>query len=206
MKIPTVDSPDPKGPVCKEKTGRTMKQWFTELDEFGGLEKGRRAMTQHVYDTGGKDAWWSTTIAVEYERSRGQKDKDGAPTGYSICSTKTIAAPLGKVLRAFSDAKTLDRWLGPKTRIDFVDGGRYENADGNRGTFKRIRPDKDIRLTWDHAELAPGSAVEVLFADKGKGRTGITLNHTRLQTRREADLVREGWSTAFNALKGLLEE
>jgi hypothetical protein len=46
----------------------------------------------------------------------------------------------------------------------------------------------------------------VHFADKGKGRTGITLNHTRLQPRREADLVREGWSTAYNALKGLLEE
>ncbi|MCC7014288.1 MAG: SRPBCC domain-containing protein [Planctomycetes bacterium] len=158
-----------------------------------------------VYDSCAKDAWWSTTIVVEYERERGQRDKDGRPTGYAICSTKSISAPLERVYAAFGEASTLDRWLGPRTKLDFVDGGALENADGDRGSFKKIRANKDIKLAWERADLAPGSSVEVLFADKGKGMTGITLNHSRLQTRREADLAREAWGAALNALKSLLE-
>jgi hypothetical protein len=45
----------------------------------------------------------------------------------------------------------------------------------------------------------------VLFADKGKGKTGITLNHTRIQARRDADELRAGWSAALEQLKRHLE-
>lgn len=55
-------------------------------------------------------------------------------------------------------------------------------------------------------DLAPGSGLEILFADKGKGKTGITLNHTRIQERRAADRLRAGWSACFDALKALLEQ
>lgn len=205
MKIAKLDSPDISDATCKAKTGKTMQQWFAALDTAGGIAKGRREMTNFVYGQIDKDAWWAATIVVEYERARGQKEKDGKPTGYSICSTKTIAAPLGDVFRAFGTAKTLDAWLGKGTTIAFKDGGRFENADGDRATIKRIRADKDIRLTWDRSDLGPGTAVEVMFADKGKGKTGITLNHTRIQTRREADSIREGWSASLEALKAHIE-
>jgi uncharacterized protein YndB with AHSA1/START domain len=206
MKSVPVDTPDLSAASVAERTGKTLKQWFAELDRAGGLEKGRRELTNHVYEQVGKDAWWAVTLVVEYEIAKGQKEKDGRPTGYSICSTKTVAAPLEHVFRAFGEAALLDRWLGAKTKIAFSDGGSFENADGNRGTFKRIRTNKDLRFSWDAPGLAPGSAVEVLFADKGKGKTGITLNHTRIATRREADQLREGWGAALERLKTVLEK
>ena len=43
------------------------------------------------------------------------------------------------------------------------------------------------------------------LADKGKGRTGITLTHNRIQTRAEADGLRAAWGTAFDRLKSVLE-
>lgn len=206
MKINPVDSPDVTDASCKEATQRTLKQWFAELDQFGGLEQGRRELVNHVHEATAKNAWWATTIAVEYERAKGQKEKDGKPTGYSICSTKTIAAPLTQVFAAFAEAQQMDRWLGAKTRVDFKDGGSFANGDGDQGTYKRIRTDKDLRFSWDHPKLAAGSAVEVMFADKGKGKTGITLNHTRIQSRREADEVRDGWGNALETLKIVLEK
>jgi uncharacterized protein YndB with AHSA1/START domain len=206
VKLPQVETPELTDAEVKAKTGKTLKQWFAELDRHGGLELGRRDLVSCIYDATDKNIWWSTTLVVEYERAKGQKEKDGRPTGYSICSTKTIAAPLERVFAAFGDAKQLDQWLGPKTKLEFAEGGSFANGDGDRGTFKKVRANKDIRLSWDGEKLAPGTTVDVAFADKGKGKTGITLNHTRIQSRKEADQVREAWSAAFDTLKALLEK
>lgn len=205
MQIAHVDSPDPNDAACRAKTGKTLKQWFDELDRLGGLTKGRRELTTFVLENGNQDAWWSTTVAVEYERARGQVEKDGKPTGYSICATKTVSAPLADVFAAFGDAQKLDPWLGPRTKVRFEDGGTLENADGDRGTFRRIRTNKDIKLVWERSDLAPGTTVEVLFADKGQGKTGITLNHSRIQSRADADRARASWGSALQKLKTVLE-
>jgi len=205
MKILLPDTPDPTDAACRKATGKTLDQWFAALDALGGLEQNRRDRSQWLLEATGKDAWWANTLAVEYERARGQKEKDGRPTGYSICSTKTIAAPIERVFAAFADAAALDRWLGAGTKLEFADGGTFSNADGDRGTFRRIRANKDLRLSWEHPTLGPGTSVEVLFAGKGQGKTGVTLNHTRVATRREADQLRLGWQAAFEALKTQLE-
>ena len=42
--------------------------------------------------------------------------------------------------------------------------------------------------------------------DKGKGKTGVTLNHARIQSRRDADELRSGWATALDALKRTVSE
>jgi uncharacterized protein YndB with AHSA1/START domain len=190
---------------CLAATGRTLQDWFTELDRTPGLAAGRRNLVQHVYDHTGKDEWWATTIAVEFEKARGQVEKDGQPKGYAICVTKSIAAPLPRVFAAFGAAADLDRWLGNGTQVAFAPGGTLRNADGDCLEFTRIRTDKDLRAVWRSASLAPGSQVEVLFADKGSSKTGLTLNHTRILLRRDADLLRAGWGEAFTNLKNLLE-
>jgi uncharacterized protein YndB with AHSA1/START domain len=199
-----VDTPDPTDATCKKATGKSLKEWFKSLDSTVA-DKGRREVVQHLYEALSKDEWWATTIAVEYEKARGQKEKDGKPKGYSICVTKTVAAPASNVFAAFGDAKKLDQWLGKGTKVAFSDGGSLQNADGDKLTWLRVRKDKDLRATWDSADPAPGSVVDVLFADKGGGKTGITLNHTRIQDRRSADQLRAGWGRCFDALKRLLE-
>jgi uncharacterized protein YndB with AHSA1/START domain len=205
MKPTSSDSPAVTDANAREKTGKTMKQWFALLDEAGGIDQGRRELVNHMYSTHKLDEWWATTLVVEYERAKGALEKDGKPKGYSICSTKTVAAPLERVFAAFGDAKDLDRWLGARTKVEFRDGGTLQNGDGDRATFQRIRANKDLRLDWEHAERASGSQIEVLFVERGANKTGITLNHTRIQSRKHADELRAGWSAAFEQLKQHLE-
>ena len=68
--------------ACKSATGKTLKQWFKELDRIQGLKIGRRASTQHIYSHAA-DPWWPTTIYVEYESHHSVKKKDGRPEGYN---------------------------------------------------------------------------------------------------------------------------
>lgn len=202
MKLDTTEKRSMGDAECKAATGKTLDEWFAYLDEWDGLKKGRREMGRHIYfDLGIKDDWWSGTIYTEYERARGAVEKDGRPTGYSLCSTKLIKAPIETVYNSFLNADTLNKWLGDGHQVDAKEGGSLSNSDGNKATLGRLRENKDIRMTW-HGN--GDSAVEVMFKDLG-GKIGITLNHNRIQDRYEADALRAGWSDALAKLKTVLE-
>lgn len=188
--------------AAKKATGKTLEEWYAELDKRDGLKKGRRDCVHFLYEQK-FDIWWCTTIAVEYEKHHNIKKKDGLYEGYFICSTKTIAAPLDKVFAAWSSGPSLSEWFGKSTKADVKDGGQYQNADGNKGDFLRVRENKDLRLTMNGD--AATSQVDVQFQDKGKGKTGLLVNHSRIQTRAEADGFRNAWAEALNRLKELCE-
>jgi len=189
--------------AAKAATGKTLDQWFSELDKADGLKLGRREINNRL-NTQKLDPWWCTTIAVEYERHHDVRKKDGLFEGYFICSTKTIGAPPADVFTACSNAADLSKWFGVGTRADVVDGGTYESKDGDKGQFLRVRSNKDIRMTFENDGLSAPTQVDIQFQDKG-GKTGLLVNHTRIQTRAEADGLRAAWADALDQLKALCE-
>jgi len=191
--------------AAKAATGKTLKEWFEALDQRGGPAQGRRAINDWLFGECKVDPWWCSTINIEYEAARGVVEKDKRPKGYTICATKTIAAPLELVYNAWSDPKQLDKWFGAKNKADVKDGGTFSNADGDQGTYKRVRANKDLRFLWEGASYTPGSIVDVVFQDKGKGKTYVQITHDRIQTRAEADGLRAGWGEALDKLKAQLE-
>ena len=190
--------------AAKSATGKTLDQWFAELDKANGLKLGRREINSRLYEQK-LDLWWCTTIAVEYEKHHDVRKKDGLFDGYFVCSTKTIAAPVVDVYKAWSNAAELSKWFGAATKAEVKDGGTFANKDGDKGTFLRVRQNKDLRLTFETAGISAPTQVDVQFQDKGKGKTGLLVNHTRIQTRAEADGLRAAWSDALNKLKTTLE-
>lgn len=189
----------------KAATGKTWEEWFSILDKRGGIAKGRRDIGNFLYGECKLDAWWSATINVEYEAARGVVEKDGRPKGYMICVTKTIAAPVDKAYEAWATPESLNDWFSKKNKAEVTDGGRYSNADGDTGLFKRVRKNKDLRFTWENPAHTSATLVDIVFQDKGKGKTGVMITHDRIQKREEADGLREGWAQALDRLKSLLE-
>jgi uncharacterized protein YndB with AHSA1/START domain len=190
--------------AAKAATGKTLDQWFAQLDKQDGLKQGRRAINANLYEQK-IDPWWCTTIAVEYEKHHDARKKDGLYEGYFICSTKTIAAPVSDVFAAWTNNQKLNEWFGSSTKADVKDGGKYENADGDRGAYLRVRPNRDLRLSFENTAFSAPTQVEVQFQDKGKGKTGVLVNHTRIQNRAEADALRAAWAEALNRLKTICE-
>ena len=131
------------------------------------------------------------------------RKKDGLFEGYFVCATKTIGAPPNDVFAAWSSGPELSKWFGVVTKAEVKDGGAFENKDGDRGKFLRVRENKDIRMTFENKGLAAPTQVDVQFQDKGKGKTGLLVNHTRIQTRAEADGLRAAWAEALDHLKAV---
>jgi uncharacterized protein YndB with AHSA1/START domain len=69
----------------------------------------------------------------------------------------------------------------------------------------RVRPNKDLRLSFENPLFSAPTQVDVQFQDKGKGKTGLLVNHTRIQTRAEADALRTAWAQALDRLKAICE-
>ena len=191
--------------ACREATGRTFSQWYEWIASNAGSKTGRRDLYVKLCHELKVPNWWATTIAVEYERHRDLKKKDGFYEGYGICATKTISAPAERLYGAWASAAELARWFGAGTQADVVDGGAYSNKDGDRGRFLRVRPGKDLRLSWENPALSSATLVDVVFSDKGGGKSNVMVNHTRIQTRPEADGLRAAWNEALEKLKKLLE-
>ena len=185
---------------AKEDTGRTLPEWFALIDALGGVDLGRRAIGQHLYDTCKLDPWWIATINIAYEAARGAVEHDGHPKGYTICATKSIAATPQACFDAFASADALDRWFGPGNEIDFRDGGAWGNDDGNRAVLRKCTPGKSIRMVWHDPEAGPNTPVEIKFQPSG-AKTTVMVTHDRLQTREEADGLRRAWGEALERLK-----
>lgn len=189
--------------AARTATGKTLDEWYSALDARGGTKIGRRAANEYLFRECGVDAWWATTISVEYEAARGLLEKDKRPKGYSICSTKTISAPLAEVYQAWVSNAKLSQWFGKSSEANVADGGSYANGDGDQGVYKRVRPNKDLRFTWENPAHS-ASIVDVVFQEKG-AKTGVMVTHDRIQTRAEADGLRRGWGEALDRLKHMLE-
>lgn len=190
----------------KERSGKTWSQWFKVLDEFGGPEKGRREIGNFLHTTHKLDPWMSSTLIVEYEAARNVVEKDGRPKGYMICATKSVNVPADRAFAAWAAPAQWDRWFSGKSKFEFKEGARYSTADGDAGEFKKIRPGKAIKFTWENPKHTAGTVVEVTFPPRGADKCTVTVAHDRIQTRGEADDLREAWGGALDKLKALLEK
>lgn len=192
--------------ACKEATGKTISQWQVALLEQGGTNLKRRDAIQWIHENGNKDAWWCTTIWVEFERAQGILQKDGLLEGYNICVTKTIQATLQDVYKELSNSKSWSQWFGDHVVVQVAEGEKFSDDNQNFGTFLRVRPDKDLRFTWHSLSSVSTTQVDLALAAKGPNKTGITLTHNRIQQREEADGLRVAWAAAFDRLKLQLEK
>lgn len=187
--------------ACKDATGKTMIEWFAALKQQPELAGKRRETINWLYEAMNKNVWWPTTIWVEQQRRDGVVMKDGKPDGYNICVTKSVGRPIAEVFRSFTDG-SVAKWLEDGAKAD------KENniSDNNKNAAKmiRLRDNKDLRYEWTTGGGTDVTLLEVLFAEKA-GKTGITLNHSRILTREEADGLRAAWSRSLDNLKKMLE-
>ena len=94
--------------------------------------------------------------------------------------------------------------FGDHGKQDVRDGGTLSCTAGCKGAFTRIRPHKDLRLTWEHQGCRGPMQLDVMF-QSAKGKCLMNVMTSRIQTRPEADGLRRGWAEALSRLKSLCE-
>jgi hypothetical protein len=166
------------------RTGRTWKGWVHALDRAGAHQWPHRDIARHVRREYGVPDWWTQAVTVGYERIKGLRaigQRRGG--GYEASKSKVFAVPVGRLYRAFHDARTRRRWLPVKLAV------------------RRTVPDKSMRATW-----SDGTAVEFYFVAKSADRSQLAVQHRKLADKAAAEAMKAWWAERLGALQALLDK
>ena len=170
--------------AIEAKTGRTWAGWVAALDGVGAHAWPHARIARCVHEQFQIGAWWGQSVTVGYERIKGLREIGQRRSGaYEASRSKTIAAPVERVYRAFTDARVRRRWL-PAVKL----------------TVRTASVNKSVRITWDD-----GTSVQVWLSPKGEAKTAAAGTHTKLTGKEDALKRKEYWGEKLKVLAALLE-
>ena len=167
----------------KEKTGCTWESWVFALDHVEAYNWPHSEIARYVHEKYQVPNWWTQTVTVGYERIRGLREKGQRRSGtWGASKSKTINAAAGTVFRSFKQPKLRSAWLASKVVI------------------RASVPNKSLRITW-----ADGTSVEVYIVSKGRSKSQVAVEHTRLASRQDAERMKAFWAQRLGDLAAKLE-
>lgn len=169
----------------KAKTGCTWERWVHALDYLGAKEMSHRDIVALVSKKYKIDGWWSQAVTVGYERIKGLRARGQRRDGtYEATKSRTFNVPVTTLFDAWADATTRGRWL-----------------NGERVNVRTATPPKSLRLDWSDRSI-----IAVGFLPKGKSKSAVAVQHTKLPDRETALSVKQYWSDRLDALGEVLSE
>ncbi len=174
----------PSDEKVAEATGKQWDAWFSILDRWGARERKHGEIASFLMEEHGVPGWWSQSITMWYERTRGLRMKHQQPDGFTIYASKTIAVPAEVLFEAFISAESREQWL----------------ADGTM-SVRTSRPPVAARFDWEDGSTRIG----VTFDAKGPAKTTVAVAHERLPDPDEAELAKASWRKRLSELKAWCE-
>lgn len=167
----------------KAKTGCGWEKWVHSLDYANAQAWPHREIARYVRETYKVPSWWAQTITVGYERVRGLRERGQLRGGsYRVQKSRTFDTGVGALYRAAREPRLRAKWI-----------------PGVKLVMRSAIVGKVVRFTW-----SDGSAVEVRLTSKGRGRATLEVEHSRLPSKEEAELVRASWSARLDRLGEML--
>jgi len=166
----------------RERTGRGWEEWFDALDEWGAADLTHREIARKVAAELGVDplAWNAQAVTGSYERARRGRAVGEHPDGFSVSVSRTVAAPPGVLLAAFTEESRRQQWLP--------------------GSSMTVRPSTaSNRAHFDWGD--DGSRLHVTFVEKDEARTTVVVEHARLADARARDRAKAAWRERLSALE-----
>jgi uncharacterized protein DUF4287 len=172
--------------AVKAKTGKVWADWFKILDQAGGKKMSHQEIVALLSEQHGVGRWWQQMVTVSYEQARGLRAKHQKPGGYEISVSRTVAASVSRVFKAWQDENTRKLWL---------------TTTGSPVTIRTATANKSMRLTWTDGKTSVG----VSFLPKGPARSQVVVQHSKLPDAKAAARLKNFWAGALERLKEFVE-
>ena len=171
--------------TIKAKTGCTWERWVGALDYLGAKDMSHRDIAALVSKKYKIDGWWAQSVTVGYERIKGLRARGQRRDGtYEATKSRTFDVPVKTLFDAWADASVRRRWL-----------------DGESVKVRTATAPKSMRLGW-----SDGSIIAIGFEAKGKSKSSVAVQHTKLPDKETADRLKQYWSDRLDTLGEALSE
>lgn len=136
----------------------------------------------------------------------------------SLSLVRTIKAPPEKVFTAWTEPKTLKKWMSPTKEMevavaetDLRVGGSYRivmrEPDGKEhrvgGIYKVIEKFKKIAFTWGWDGSPDAATLVTVELRKNGAGTELTLTHSKFADDKTRDMHNQGWVGCIGRLEVL---
>jgi len=169
--------------AIKARTGCTWDRWVFALDHYHADKMSHGEIAALVASKYKIAGWWAQAVTVGYERIKGLRAigqrRDGT---YEANKSRTFNVPVTTLFDAWANARTRSRWL-----------------DDRIGNVRTATPAKSMRLDGEDRSI-----VAVGFMSKGRSKSAVAVQHTRLRDRDTANRLKQYWSERFDALAEVL--
>ena len=165
--------------AVRTKTGKGWDEWFKILDKAGAKTMKHKDIALWLGENHIESGWWCQMVTVGYEQARGLRQKHQKPTGFDVGRSKTFPVPVSTLYNAWKDTRERRAWLGET-------GIKIRTAAAN----------KSMRLTWSDGV----TIVAVHFYSKGRGKSQVTVQHTKLKNKTAGERMKRFWGEALDRL------
>jgi len=170
--------------AVKARTGKDWAAWFALLDRAGAPQLTHREIAHLLATRHRVPSWWSQMVTVEYERARGRRARHQTADGFSVAISRTLTARLPHLYEVTARSGERRKWFP---------AGTFEPGAHTR--------DKYFRGRWKQ-----GARVDIGFYARGRGKSQIAVQVSRLEKKGDVEPVRRSWRAALHRLQSLLEE
>lgn len=170
--------------AVQAKTGKNWAEWFALLDAAGAESLTHQEIVALLSTQYAVGPWWRQMVTVTYEQARGRRAKHETPAGFQMSASKTVAAPVERLYRAFADARSRARWL--------PDSGFQ---------VRTAVPPRRIRFSSPDGR----SVIAVGFTAQGDDKSRVVVGQTRLPNAAAVKRQKAYWGAALDVLKAQLE-
>ena len=169
--------------AIREKTGCSWDRWVWTLDEVGAFNWPHGEIARYVHGKYDVPGWWTQAVTVGYERIKGLRERGQRRSGsWEASKRKTVDTGVGKLFNAFKQPKQRKAWL-PDRKI----------------AIRTSVPNKSMRITWDD-----GSSLELYFTAKGRSKSTVAVQHTKLPSKEAAAQAKAFWDERLDLLASQL--
>jgi hypothetical protein len=165
--------------AIKQKTGCNWVRWVTALDHHGAEHMSHGEIAKLVSEKYKVPSWWTQAVTVGYERIKGLRARGQRRDGtFEATKSRTFNVPVATLFDAWADASVRKRWLN----------------EANVKVRTATAP-KSMRLGW-----SDGTIIAVGFYPKGRAKSSVAVQHTKLPNRDTAERLKKYWSERLDAL------
>lgn len=136
-------------------------------------------------------------MSAGWRRSEVGRTRDA---GWQIGVSKTVDRPVETVWNFITSPAGVAIWLGEGVTVLPERGAGYETTAGVRGETRGFRERARVRLTWQPADWAHDTTLQLSVTSAGEGRARLVVHQERLADAAERDQQRRHWQAVITAL------
>lgn len=163
-----------------KSTGKSWNDWFTILNKAGARKMEHKAIAELLFKKYRLTGWWSQMVTVQYEQDIKGRVKHETASGFQISKSRTLP---------FSVAKIFDFVQSTSKRKNWLKHAGF--------TITKSTRNKSIRGKWIDGK----TNIEFQFYPKDKSKTQLVVQHNKLSSANEAEMMKKYWMNSLTKLE-----